>query len=227
MTINVNLKPGAAKKSARKLPQVPSVGAFSERFKMPEFDKMMTFIIAAWIIGPALIGLMFFTQRAKQSELDTNIAAELADSTKYAQLIAANKTLLARRDTIAMKVNVIQEIDAGRYVWSHVMEEISRAIPQYIWLTTVEADLASPDPLQPGMKILGSAGNTLALTRFIQDLEASPFLRAVTLQTTTQIEREKRKYYTFELRATAEQPPAEAIRTAPLFAASDSLIGGD
>ena len=188
---------------------------------------MGLFIAVSTIVSVLLVGWLWWSAGSRASELNTAIEGAVRDSTRYAALRAANAELIARQDTIAQKVAVIQEIDAGRYVWSHVMEEISRAIPQYIWLTTVEADLASPDPLQPGMKILGSAGNTLALTRFIQDLEASPFLRAVTLQTTTQIEREKRKYYTFELRATAEQPPAEAIRTAPLFAASDSLIGGD
>ncbi|HEY0671550.1 MAG TPA: PilN domain-containing protein [Longimicrobiales bacterium] len=219
MTINVNLKPGAAKKAARKLPQVPSVGAFSERFKMPEFDKMMTFIIAAWIIGPALIGLMFFTQRAKKAELDTNIAAELADSTKYAQLIAANKTLLARRDTIAMKVNVIQEIDAGRYIWPHIMDELSRALPPFTWLTKVNT-VSVPDSIEklPHFKIEGRAQNNFALSQYMQQLEASPFVRSVKLISNELVREREKLVYAFGLQASYENPPPDIIETIPLFA---------
>ena len=120
--IQVNLKPGATRKAARKMPQMAALGALS-RFKgLPKIDRMMAFTIFAWIIGPALVGFMFFSTRSQKNELETNIAAALADSAKYTQLISANKTLLARRDTIAMKVNVIQEIDAGRYIWAHIMD---------------------------------------------------------------------------------------------------------
>src|SRR5688572_12054300 len=102
MAINVNLKPGSPRKTktAGKLPRFGggSLGDKFARFKtLPTFDRMLAFIVIGWVIGPALIGFMFFTTRAKRNELNTNIAAALADSTKYSQLIAANKTLLARR----------------------------------------------------------------------------------------------------------------------------------
>ena len=118
--------------------------------------------------------------------------------------------------------------DMGYLAHVIAMEEISRAVPSYTWLTAIRAQpSSSPNALQPVFEIDGSAGNTLALTRFIQDLEASPFLRQVTLQTTAQTEDNGRKYYTFQLRASWEEPPAEALRTAPLFARTDSILQGD
>lgn len=229
--IEINLLPGSSKRAARQPRRKSSSASASAKpkVKLPSGGSQGygLFTAASTVLSVLLVGWLWWSAGARESELNTAIEGAVRDSARYAALRAANAELIARQDTIAQKVQVIQEIDAGRYVWSHVMEEVSRAIPPYIWLTAVEADMNSPDPLHPTMKILGSAGNTLALTRFIQDLEASPFLRTVTLQTTTQIERENRKYYTFELRASAEDPPAEAIRTAPLFAQSDSLIGGD
>lgn len=219
MTINVNLKPGAARKTARKMPQMPAFGGLSEKFRLPTFDRMLAFIIASWVIGPALIGLLFFTQRARKAELETNIAAELADSTKYAQLIAANRTLLARRDTIAMKVNVIQEIDAGRYIWPHIMDELSRALPPFTWLTKVTA-LAAPDTVEkfPRFSIEGRAQNNFALAQYMQQLESSPFIRAVRL-TSNELVREREKLvYAFGLEASYEAPPPDIIETVPLFA---------
>jgi Tfp pilus assembly protein PilN len=217
--INVNLKPGATRKAARKMPQLgmalPSLSKFTA---LPKFDRMMTFIVAAWVVGPALVGFMFFTERSEKNELDTNIAAELADSAKYSQLIAANKTLLARRDTIAMKVNVIQEIDAGRYVWSHVMDELSRALPPYTWLTKITALAADSSENLPRFSLEGRAQNNFALSQYMQQLESSPFIRAVKLTTNELIREREKLVYSFALEASYEEPPPDVIETIPLFA---------
>ena len=216
--INVNLKPGATRKAARRMPQIAALGALS-RFKgLPKFDRMMAFIVISWIVGPALVGWMFFSQRSKKSELETNIEAALADSAKYTQLIAANKTLLARRDTIAMKVNVIQEIDAGRYIWSHILDELSRALPPYTWLTGVTAMAPDSTEKLPRFSLVGRAQNNFALSQYMQQLEASPFIRAVKL-TTNELVREREKLvYSFQLEAYYEEPPQDVIETVPLFA---------
>jgi Tfp pilus assembly protein PilN len=216
--INVNLKPGTTRKAARKMPRIAALGSLSRLGGLPKFDRMMTFIVAAWIIGPAIIGWMFLDKRAEKNTLDTNIAAALADSAKYSQLIAANKTLLARRDTIAMKVNVIQDIDAGRYIWPHIMDELSRALPAYTWLTKVVAmPPYSTEPF-PRFSLEGRAQNNFALSQYMQQLEASPFVRAVRLTTNELIREREKLVYAFALEAYYEQPPVDLIETVPLFA---------
>jgi Tfp pilus assembly protein PilN len=218
--INVNLKPGATRKAAgagRKMPQL-SFGSMPQFKGLPQFDRMMAFIVATWILGPALVGFMFFTNRAQKNELDTNIAAALADSAKYTQLIAANKTLLARRDTIAMKVNVIQEIDAGRYVWSHVLDELSRALPPYTWLTRVQTIPTDSSDHGPRFSLEGRAQNNFALSQYMTQLESSPFIRAVRLTSNELIREREKLVYSFGLEASYETPPPDVIETVPLFA---------
>ena len=215
--INVNLKPGATRKAAKsKMPQL-SIGSLPQ-VKLPDFDRMMAFIIGAWVLGPALVGFMFFGTRARKSELDTNIAAALADSAKYTQLIAANKTLLARRDTIAMKVNAIQEIDGGRYIWSHVMDELSRALPPYTWLTRITSMPADTTESLPRFSLEGRAQNNFALSQYMTQLESSPFIRAVRLTSNELIREREKLVYAFGLEASYENPPPDVIETVPLFA---------
>jgi Tfp pilus assembly protein PilN len=218
--INVNLRPGAARKgkATRKLPKFAAFGAL-QRFKtLPKFDRMLAFIVASWILGPALLGLMFFTERAAKSQLETNITAALADSTKYTQLIQANKTALARRDTIAMKVNVIQEIDAGRFIWAHIMDELSRALPPYTWLTKITALPADSSEKLPRFSLEGHAQNNFALSQYMQQLETSPFIRAVKLTTNELVRVREKLVYAFALEASYEEPPPDVIQTVPLFA---------
>jgi Tfp pilus assembly protein PilN len=217
--INVNLKPGASRKAARsgKLPQLP-LGSLPKFKGLPQFDRMLTFIVAAWVLGPALVGFMFFSTRAQKSELDTNIAAALADSAKYTQLIAANKTLLARRDTIALKVGAIQEIDGGRYIWSHVMDELSRALPPYTWLTRLTWMPSDSTETLPRFSLEGRAQNNFALSQYMTQLESSPFIRAVRLTSNELIREREKLVYSFGLEASYENPPPDAIQTVPLFA---------
>lgn len=226
--IEINLVPGAQKKARKAARRATGTSSPSKMpsIKLPEGDRIGLFTAASTIFAILFVGFLWWSAGNRARDLEVAIEGAVRDSARYAALRAANDELRARQDTIAQKVQIIQELDAGRFVWSHVLDEISRAVPAYTWLTGIQAQ-ASANPLQPVFDIRGSAGNTLALTRFIQDLEASPFLQAVTLQTTTQAEEEGRKYYTFQLRASYEEPPAEAIRTAPLFARTDSILQGD
>lgn len=227
--IEINLLPGSTKKT-RKARRTGGGGpSLLSRLKLPQGgDRMSMFTIASTVFAILLVGFLWWSSSNRKSELEVAIEGAVRDSTRYAALRAANAELLARQDTIAQKVQIIQQIDAGRYVWAHLLDEISRAVPAYTWLTGITTETAAGgDPLHPTLEINGSAGNTLALTRFIQDLEASPFLRAVTLQTTAQTEDQGRKYYTFSLTAAYEEPPPEVIRTAPLFAQTDSIMQGD
>lgn len=227
--IEINLLPGAQKKSRKGGRRAAAGPSALSRIKLPEGgDRITMFTIASTAIAVLLVGFLWYSSSNRERELEVAIEGAVRDSARYAALREANEELIARQDTIAQKVQIIQEIDAGRFVWAHLMEEISRAVPSYTWLTAIRAQpSSSPSALQPVFEIDGSAGNTLALTRFIQDLEASPFLRQVTLQTTAQTEDNGRKYYTFQLRASWEEPPAEALRTAPLFARTDSILQGD
>ena len=118
------------------------------------------------------------------------------------------------RDTLLRQVNIIRGLDEDRYVWPHVMDEISRALPQYTWLTTLGFTgapqgatnvVAAPKdsakiPQGRGearasrsvsrprsrrtryqIRIKGRTVDIQAFTRFMKDLEASPFFCSVQL----------------------------------------------
>jgi Tfp pilus assembly protein PilN len=220
--IEINLLPGTGKRSSRKkislgLPtRVRSTSA-------PSVDRWLLFILVAWIAGPVLVGWLYLGANNRVAELDTAIEGARLDSARYAELRKANAVLQARQDTIAQKLNIIQEIDAGRYVWSHVLDEVSRALPQYTWLANV-LYLSSDAPIHmPRFTIEGRTGNTIALTQFMNNLEASPFLRGITLVTTDQVRDQDRTVYAFFLEGQFEEPSPDAIRSIPLFGTQEGF----
>lgn len=214
--IEINLLPGAERRKKR-------TGGFSFSLprggKLPSFDRWLAFIIAAWIIGPGLIALLYLSKTRKRADLQVQIEQAVQDSTRYARLIEAANRLEARRDTIAQKLQVIQQLDQDRYIWAHVMDEVSRALPDYTWLTSI-SQMQGGD--QPTFQIQGKTGNYYALTQFMNDLEASPFIRQVRLYTTQQESVQGKVVNQFVLQATYEQPSPEYIETVPLLKNNDT-----
>src|SRR5688572_3704353 len=97
--INVNLRPGAAKKSKAKRPGI-GLGSLS-RFKPTtgKFDRLALAAVISWLVLLPLTVYMFLGSRSRLNDLNVSIEGARADSTKYAGIIAANKKMLERRDT--------------------------------------------------------------------------------------------------------------------------------
>ncbi len=186
-----------------------------------------------WVLGSTVVvvaaaavcGWWFTTVNSRTAEIQVQIEEARADSARYADLIQQNDALMARRDSIAQRVEIIQEIDGDRYIWPHIMDEVARALPDYTWLTEM-LQVSLGDELQ--FRIIGRVGNTFALTQFGENLEASLFIRNVQLITTEQIVEEigesgiRRAVYQFTMEAMYERPSVEFLETVPLFGSPSS-----
>ena len=167
-----------------------------------------------------LVAISFGIWRMGQhrKELEARIQVEIADSTRFATTIDLIQALRSRQDTIQQKIGVIQEVDQRRYVWPHLLDEISAAVPAFTWLTEVASTSAADTTAAPlSFTIQGSAGSTQALTRFMKNLEGSPFVRDVTLVTSEQSDEAGRAVHRFTLEARYETPDSTAIRTVPII----------
>ena len=211
--IEVNLLPGGKKRSGGRgfSLTLPKFGGGGD---MP--DGYILFFAVAAIGGLAYMALTFLGVSGEQEELQVRLEEERQDSIRFAAIIEQTNRLTARGDSIAQRVAIIQEIDAGRYVWAHLLDEIAAAVPDYTWLR--EIIYAAGDPLQ--VRINGRAGSIYAITNFMRRLEASRFLRAVTMESTQQGPSETNPgdlVYIFELLVTYDPPPMDEMETVPLF----------
>lgn len=238
--IEINLLPsGAGKRAAggaRKPsggPSLPSMGA----------DPRMAALGAATVLLLLVAGFWFWTSGQKRAELATRIEEQAADSVRLERAIELMRTLDTRRDTIDQKMDIIRQVDTRRYVWPHLLDEVSRATPPFMWLTKIAATedeapapapapapgtapapadtaaAAAPAPSGPAFSIEGNAGSTEALTRFMRNLEASPMIRDVALVTSQQETVAGRAVLKFTVEARWEDPDPSFIETIPLLTA--------
>jgi Tfp pilus assembly protein PilN len=142
--IEINLLPGDGKKKRRA--STSSSTKFEFNLKPPAWlagltegmtDKYMLGAIGAAGVSGLLLALMFISQTARGTMLAARETQAVKDSAQYGAVLNAKMKAEATRDSLYQQIAIIKSIDDSRYLWSHLMYEISNALPQYTWLTEV------------------------------------------------------------------------------------------
>jgi type IV pilus assembly protein PilN len=207
-------RPSAARGPAKAGPSLDKLGAH------PMVAGLGALAVLLVLVG----GFAVWRAGAQVDDLRAEVASEQAEAARLEQTIALMNTLDVRRDSIMQKMAVIREVDSRRYLWPHVMDEVSRAVPPYAWLTRFAAQGgASPAGGEaapaPGFTMEGHAGSTHVLTRFMKNLEDSPMIGGVTLITSEQVELQGRRVLKYTLEARWEEPDTAFIQTVPILTA--------
>lgn len=173
----------------------------------------------AVLLSLGLAGYSSLSIRSRAAGLEKALQAALADSVRSAGLIERMRTLEARRDSIATRVSIIQDIDARRYLWPRIMDEVAGVLPEDAWLTRF-AQVASQNGAAR-FEVEGMTRDNFSLTRFWNGMESSPFIRNVRLISTENVPsgpsgREDGDLYYFVLQAEPEEPPSEVLDFVPV-----------
>jgi Tfp pilus assembly protein PilN len=216
--IEINLLPGSTKRPARRGKRRAIGGLSQLKLSMPSVDRMLAAVVLAWLVGAGGVGWMHFSTSVRAADLKVELETAVRDSTRFSQQRAQGDSLAAQQAVVAQKLEVIQQIDAARYVWPHILDEVSRAVPSYVWLLNLTNAAQGVD--LPRVRIEGMAGTTFALTQFMENLEMSPFLQSVRLISSVQGKVENRAVHTFMVEVGFREPPADVIQTVPLFGAA-------
>lgn len=145
MMIEVNLLPGAKKsKRAAGLGLAGVAGSIGDRVR----DPWLVGAAGTVVVAVAAVGILFSAQQARASEVDQKLERVVRDSTRYAKVLSARRKLAAERDSVHRQLQIIRTIDDNRYNWAHILDEVSRALPAYTWLTVLEQ--TTKIPLPPG-----------------------------------------------------------------------------
>ncbi|MGQ0641443.1 MAG: PilN domain-containing protein [Gemmatimonadaceae bacterium] len=232
--IEINLLPGGGKKGRAKsgTALLSAFSSIGQRVKNP----YLVTAVSSLAIALLAVGGLHFTQQAEASELGVREEVALRDSARYGAVLKERRRMEARRDSVTKQLEIIKSIDNDRFVWPHVLDEVSRALPPYTWLRTVSTIIPQTAPAQPispeeqakkpqqdpmpsapmKFKIVGNTVDIQALTRFMKLLETSPFVQKVQLSKSELVVVEGKEITEFTLEAEYERPTADAIVTAPV-----------
>jgi Tfp pilus assembly protein PilN len=252
MMIQINLLPGtrmSAGRSERKLDLSAAMGGLSNKIRDPWMLTAVTCVLAAM----TAVGGLFVAQSASAAEVDQRVERAVRDSTKMANVLLARRKLSSQRDSVQRQLSIIRQIDDSRFTWAHLLDEISRALPAYTWLVSIQQTSDAPMPptarkdtatatKAPAakaktrraeqeaaaradsiakssslrFKVIGQTVDIQALTLFMKQLEASPYVQRVQLARSEIVGVDGKDLTEFQLDAEYEKPAPGVARTVPL-----------
>jgi Tfp pilus assembly protein PilN len=178
-----------------------------------ERDIWTTIAIVVPLLTLLVVGWLWYSQRSARSDLDSRLATAVEDSTRLSDLRSLSDSLNLRDRRISERLDLVKALDDGRFVWPHLLDEISRAMPSYTWLTEIRRSQPLPD-LE--VQIDGLAANPLAITRFVRNLQESPYVRQVRIIGSQQEFVDNVAAQAFRLMIAYEAPPPDLTRTEPI-----------
>jgi Tfp pilus assembly protein PilN len=217
--IEINLLPSQRKKKARAGVRLPEFGDLLRSVR----DPLLIGAIGAWALVLAAIGLVFVTQQAQLASLRNEHTTVESEARRFRALMAQKRRAERLRDSLLAELQSIRQIDADRYVWPHIMEEVTKALPDFTWLVGIDFTPAPPgvegDTLVAQavtFQVDGRTPDIGAYTRFLRQLGDSPWITNVVPGATQTVVEEAKPITAFTIQAQFRLADSVYIRTVPV-----------
>src|SRR5437762_12037299 len=158
--IEINLLPGKKGKKA-------AAGGAGFKLALPDFRGLLASIKNPWLLVASVTSLIvvgggllwFITQSTRLRVLQNRRVEVQAEKRRFDVVIAQKRQSERIRDSLVAEIQVIRGIDADRYIWPHVLDQITMALPPYTWLTGISvAGGGNVAPGSPGALPVGAGG---------------------------------------------------------------------
>lgn len=232
--IEINLLPGR-KKTAK------GGGA---GFKLPDFKGLLATIKDPWLIGAVVTaavviggaGALFVWDGQRLRSANSRLEEVRDEKRRFDVVIAQKHNFEKVRDSLVAQIDVIRRIDADRYIWPHILDQVTKSLPPYTWIVNLQASNASSvTPNASGGPQAGAGqpvdsagapavlftieGRTVdieAFTTFLRQLAASPWLTDVQAAKSQTVVEADRPVTAFTITARYKVADSAFIRTVPM-----------
>ena len=141
------------------------------------FPKIGTVMPVLALIAVAALFTAFSVVQAMQvSRLKADISRAEAEAEKLRPQLQMIDELTKKREELTKRLNVITELDKTRLWRVRLVDELSKCVPEHLWLTSYE-ETANPNQVQ----IQGVTFSNLLVADFMSRLESSPLYGGVDL----------------------------------------------
>src|SRR5215204_1504190 len=236
--ITVNLRPGKRRKSSGApfnfKGTLDGLRDLGNKVK----DPLLLGAIGGWVCVLGFLGFVYLNNVRQLYTLEPRLEQARAENQRFKTFLADKRRQEKIRDSLLAQITVIRNVDGDRYVWPHVLDEVTKALPAYTWLVdlgsaapvanatpqpatpagTPATAADSADTAKPPELVFNLTGRTIdiqAYTRFLRQLEASPWIYNVTPVSAQTVVEKERPVTAFSIRATYQSADSAYIRTAP------------
>jgi type IV pilus assembly protein PilN len=198
--IKINLLAAERKVAKKKFP-IPGAGGGAAGGGGSKMAVLCSLILIA---GALLVGWRYWELTRESTQLDVDIAAAQAETARLHTVIQQVQQFEQRRAQLQQRVALIEELRRNQTGPVHMLDQISRALPEMLWLIGLKQ---GTDPNE--VFIDGRSTSLTGLSDYVANLEASGyFKRSVEIVSTT-VESSTGptgEIIRFQLRALFQQP---------------------
>ncbi len=156
----------------------------------------MTSLIGLFVIVAIALGYLQLNAIKKERNL-LNVAE--TEKNKLKDVLTKLETVQAQQDLIFRKIELINQLKAKQGIAVSILDEISKQIPQWVWLTEVSFS-------RQQIQIRGRATDNSVIADYVYNLETSPYFTNVDLKSTTRRTTRNNEYFDFSLSAAYVAP---------------------
>jgi type IV pilus assembly protein PilN len=230
--ITVNLRPGQRRKRAGGNPFKGLLENFRDLGTKVK-DPLLLAAMTGWVCVLGFLGFVYLNTARQLYTLEPRLEQARSENRRFKTFLADKRRQEKIRDSLLAQITVIRGVDSDRYIWPHLLDEVTKALPAYTWLvdlgpsappvnvqpiraakpdSTVPVD-TTPPPLT--FQLNGRTIDIQAYTRFLRQLEASPWIDNVTPVSAQTIVEKERPVTAFSIRAQYVKADSAYIRTVP------------
>jgi type IV pilus assembly protein PilN len=159
-------------------------------------------ILIATVLG---IGWWFMSLRQHSAQVDADLVRAESESLQLRSVLAQVQKFETRKAQLTQRVTLIEQLRRGQTAPVHVLDEVSKSLPERVWLTEMKQ-------VGPDFTLNGFAVSLPSLSDFVANLEATKwFIKPVELlDSQVQPDAKAGDLVRFSLKATLNNPEAPA-----------------
>lgn len=170
------------------------------RLSLPNVNSMVPVAIVGGLI--LVIGITAVLERAKVSSLNRDVVDLREEVRSIQPQVDRVRRLTAQREDLERRLDIIRSLDQGRFLSVRMLDNISREVPRYCWLTSVQQMGLG------GVTITGVTFSNLIVADFMMRLERSEMFANIDLAQTNKGQIDSREVMEFSI--TAQLTPNDA-----------------
>jgi len=157
------------------------------------------------VVGLAYVGIRYWKLNSKLSSVQSEIAAAQKEVERLKPIIAEVESFKKKNAELKHKIEVIEQLKQNQYGPVRIMDEVSKALPDLLWLTNMGLS-------GNVVTMQGQALNENAIANFISNIAASPFFAEPSLKIMSQ---DERGVWSFDLSFNFTRTPRDAAAAPP------------
>lgn len=155
-------------------------------------------VLALLFVAIAYVGITYWKLSATLSRLQAEVSEANREYERLKPIIAEVEQFKKKNADLKRKIEIIEKLKANQYGPVRIMDEVSKALPEMLWLTSMDLKDAT-------LTIQGQAFNENAVANFIANLAGSPFFQEPSLQI---MQQDRGNLFSFNLSCNFTYAPA-------------------